>query len=205
MMTETNERSIYGLRVLKNSHKEIRRLRRQTGNASLHGNKFWMSASLLIDYLSEHQFRKGLKVLELGCGWGISGLYCASAFQSEVTALDADATVFPFLELHAELNGVSIRPWQARYESLTKAKLAQFDMIIASDICFWDELSKPLYNLIRRALSAGVERIIMADPGRPPFRNMAELCDEKIADVIYDNWSVPHPYNTSGLILDIGA
>ena len=46
--------------------------------------------------------------------------------------------------------------------------------VIGSDICFWDNLVKPLKLLVNRALENGTKRIVITDPGRPPFY---ELCD----------------------------
>ena len=198
----SNERDVFGLTVLKNNHASIRKLKREIGNATIHGNKFWQSASLLIDYLTVNPPKPQMRILEVGCGWGISGIYCAKRYQSHVTALDADDSVFPYLALHAALNNVEVSTMKARFEQVTSKQLAEYDMVIGSDICFWDEMAKPLFNLIRRAEKAGVERVVLTDPGRQPFRDMAERCLEHY-DAIYDNWSVPHPYNISGLILDI--
>lgn len=83
--------------------------------------------------------------------------------------------------------------------------LSKFDMVIGCDF-FWDELAKPLLNLSSRALKAGVKRVDMTDLGRPPFRIMAEEYMGKHNDTyecVYDNWSVPHYCNTSGLVIDI--
>ena len=85
---------------------------------------------------------------------------------------------------------------------MTEEMLGAFDIVIASDICFWDEMAQPLVELIDRCYQAGVQRVIMTDPGREPFRDVAEYCAEKYA-ALYDHWSVPHPYNQSGLVLDI--
>lgn len=206
-MTEAQElnsqsRDIFGLVVRKNSHKDIRRLKREIGVATIHGNKFWMSTSLLVDYLLVAPPQSAMKILEIGCGWGISGIYCAKHYAAEVTGLDADSSVLPYAQYHAELNGVSINTTALRYEELTVAMLQQYDMVIASDICFWDEMVDPLIDLIDRCYQAGVQRVVMTDPGRQPFRDMASYCAEKYA-ALYENWSVPHPYNTSGLVLDI--
>lgn len=201
-MTESHIRDVFGLRVLKNSHTDIRRLKREGGIATIHGNKFWQSTALMIDYLRTAPPKKNWRVLEIGCGWGISGIYCAKYFKSKVVGLDADDSVFPYMQLHAELNGVVVQNNRCRYEKVTKAMLSEYDMVIGSDICFWDEMTKPLFNLTNRAYAAGVKRVVMTDPGRPPFRNMADRCAEKFA-AVYDNWSVPSPYNTSGLVLDI--
>lgn len=200
---ETHSREYFGLTVLKNSHKEVRRIKQQVGNATIHGNKFWKSSCLMMDYLKANPPKKGSRILEIGCGWGISGIYCAKFYDARVTGLDADETVFPYMQLHASINNVEVDNVKLRYEKVTKAILGDFDMVIASDICFWDEMTKPLTNLIHRCYQAGVERVVMTDPGRQPFREMALVCSERY-DAIYDNWSVPAPYNTSGLVLDIG-
>jgi len=208
---ERHQRNVFGITVLKNSHADIRRIKRETGIATIHGNKFWNSTSLMIDYLSMFPPKQHWRILEIGCGWGISGIYCAKQFDAKVTALDADDSVFTYLQHHAQLNGVNITTLQCRYEKVTTAMLSKFDMVIGSDICFWDEMTGPLFNLTKRARKAGVQRVVMTDPGRPPFRTMAEKCMEyfvseqrsEYSDTVYDNWSVPHPYNTSGLVLDV--
>jgi predicted nicotinamide N-methyase len=202
-MTDAHQRDVFGVTVFKNTHPDIRRIKREVGSAAIHGNKYWHSSALMIDYLMQTPPQKNWRILEVGCGWGISGIYCAKNFKSEVTALDADDTVFNYLNYHAMLNGVTITTTKIRYEKVTIDMLSKFDMVIGSDICFWDEMSLLLFNLIQRAYRAGVKRVVMTDPGRPPFRTMADKCVEKF-DVVYDNWSVPHPYNTSGLVLDIG-
>ncbi len=201
-MTSTQQRDVFGITVLKNSHPDIRRIKRESGIATIHGNKFWNSTSLMIDYLMQTPPKKNWRILEVGCGWGISGIYCAKNFKAKVTSLDADDSVFTYLQHHAMLNGVNVTTTKNRYEKITVEMLSKFDMVIGSDICFWDEMTALLFNLVKRSHRAGVKRVVMTDPGRPPFRMMAEKCLEKF-DGIYDNWSVPHPYNTSGLVLDI--
>lgn len=201
-MNNPHSRSIHGLTVLKNSHPDIRRLRKSTGNATIHGNKFWKSTSLLIDYLSVQPPPVACRILEIGCGWGLGGIYCAKHYSAQVTSLDADKSVFAYLQHHAQMNQVQLETVTARYERVTRAMLSEFDMVIASDICFWDEMATTVFNLIRRAKGAGVGRIVMTDPGRQPFRDMAERCCQHF-DALYDNWVVPHPNNFSGLVLDV--
>ncbi len=201
-MIDTHSRDIFGIIVRKNSHRDIRRLKRAGGVASIHGNKYWHSTSLMLDYLQAFPPQDGCRILEIGCGWGISGIYCAKQHQAHVVALDADDAVFPYLHYHAALNGVAITTVKKRYDQVTKAMLADFDMVIASDICFWDEMTQPLTHLIHRCYQAGVSRVFMTDPGRQPFRHMAEVCAETY-DAVYEQWSVAHPHNMSGLILDI--
>ncbi len=195
-------REAFGLTILKNSHKDIRRLRQQTGAATIHGNKFWKSTFLLMDYLLETPPKKRLKVLEVGCGWGLGGIFCAKTFAARVTALDADASVFAFLQHHADINGVKVETWRSRYEKVTRAHLSEFDMLIGADICFWDSMVDPLYNLVRRAKQAGVGRVVLSDPGRPTFGKVAQRCIDKL-DADYQMWHVAAPHNTSGLVLEV--
>ncbi|WP_226702936.1 class I SAM-dependent methyltransferase [Microbulbifer elongatus] len=196
-------RQMFGLTVRKNAHPDMRRLRREAGDASLHGNKFWKSSCLTMDYLQKHPLKKGARVLDLGCGWGLGGIFCAKEFGAKVTSLDADPSVFPFAEYHAELNGVSINTWKCRYEKVTEAALTEFDAVIGTDICFWDKLEGLLYNLTRRALRAGVGRVMLVDPGRSPFRRLAERAEEKL-DAQYFEWQTQRPMKASGCIMLAG-
>lgn len=208
-----NERRAFGLRILKNSHPVIKRIQNAAGMPSIHGNKFWKSSLLLMDYLDTFPpeiSRKGgrkkrpIRILEIGCGWGLAGIYCAKNFGAEVTGLDADDTVFPYMMHHAELNGVEVETWQCRYEKIRKLDLEEFDLMIAADICFWDEMVDPLFKLVRRAHQAGGVRVVITDPGRPTFTEMAERCVAKL-DAALEPWATPHPHNASGWILDMPA
>ncbi|MEZ5503739.1 MAG: hypothetical protein R3E50_14165 [Halioglobus sp.] len=52
-------------------------------------------------------------------------------------------------------------------------------MLIAADICFWDELVDPVFNMVNRAVRAGVKHIIIADPERSTFLDMARRCEKR--------------------------
>ena len=83
--------------------------------------------------------------------------------------LDADAAVFPYLQLHAQRNGVHIATRHGTFADLTPAGLAVFDLIVGADICFWEELVDPLYQLVRRGVAAGSRKSSWRIPGRPPL------------------------------------
>ena len=210
MSKDFNQNNAFGLTILKNSHKDIRRIKRQNSITSLHGNKFWKSTLVLIDYLQEclpEQLEKKpknepLRVLEIGCGWGLAGIFCAKQYNAQVTSLDADSAVFPFLQHHAELNGVKITTIEKYFENITAQELSQYDLIIGADICFWDELVPIISDLFERALLAGVCKIVVTDPGRPTFREVGDYFYENY-NAIYSDWDVPSPHNVWGLILDI--
>ena len=183
-----------GIKALRASHPGVRRLKRQQrGHSSAHGNKVWRSSFVLMDYLTTYPPEQGSRVLDIGCGWGLTGLFLAKQYAAEVTGIDIDESVAPFLALQADINKCEME-FQARgFETLTGGELANYQTVIGTDICFWDELTQPLFDLLKLAISAGVERIIIADPGRPPFwdlvdRSVVALDAEVVTRRIYDPW-----------------
>jgi predicted nicotinamide N-methyase len=196
------EHRFRGVTMPTSSHPAIRRARRAGNCPSIHGNKLWKSSCLLIDYLHRNRPEQCAAVVDVGCGWGISGVWCAKTLGARVTSVDADPDVFPFLEETAKLNGVQTTPLVSRFEKITTRQLSGFDMLVAADICFWDELVKPVYNLVNRAVRAGIAKILIADPERPPFYQMAERCVERhCAEII--EWQTSTPIKASGAIMVI--
>ena len=187
-MTSSKPRTAHRFRNIvmpTSSHPAIRRVKRRDINPSIHGNKLWKSSCLLIDYLKKNPSEHCQSVVDVGCGWGISGIWCAKTLGADVTSVDADSNVFPYLNTVAEINGVKTSPLVARFEQLSVEQLSSFDMLLAADICFWDELAKPVSELVDRAVEAGVKRILIADPERAPFFVMAEHCiKQHCAEVI---------------------
>jgi predicted nicotinamide N-methyase len=196
------ERRFRGIIMPTGSHPDIRRVKRKGDYPSIHGNKLWKSSCLLIDYLNKHRPEHAGAVIDVGCGWGASGIWCAKKLGSDVTSMDADPAVFPFLNVSAQLNGVTTTQLVSRFEKLTTRQLSQFDMLIATDICFWDELVDPVYKMVNRAVKAGVKHILIADPERPTFHEMAARCVEKhCADVV--EWQTSSPIRAQGAIMII--
>lgn len=168
------------LRVLKPAHKEIKRLKAEAHYPSIHGHKVWNSSFLVMDYLSRKKPTAGSTLMDLGCGWGLLGIYAVKKLDLKVIAVDADKDVFPYLRLHADINGVDgIETRKGRFEKLKKADFAGIDTVVGADICFWDKLAPVLYKMMRRAIKAGVQKIIIADPGRDPFYQLVEMCEEE--------------------------
>lgn len=195
-------RQAYGVTFLGSQHKALRKLKQRGDQPSIHGNKFWGSTYLLIDYLSNHPLATDSRVLELGCGWGAAGIYCAKNFAAQVTAIDADPAVFPYLDLHADINDVNISTKACYFEDLNAEHFADIDVIIGADICFWDELTETLKNLIDTAIDAGVKKIILSDPERSPFLALAEDCiEEYFAEL--QPYTVDEPRRSSGCLLII--
>lgn len=202
-MSKSTPRTSYrfrGVTMPTSSHPAMLKLRREGIRPTIHGNKLWKSSRLLIDYLNKRQPEHCKKVIDVGCGWGASGIWCAKKLGSKVTSVDADPDVFPFLKASAQLNGVTTKPLVARFEELTVKKLSKFDMLIAADICFWDELVDPVYNLVNRAVKAGVKHIIIADPERSTFFDMARRCEKRhCAEVL--EWETKSPIKARGALM----
>jgi predicted nicotinamide N-methyase len=74
--------------------------------------------------------------------------------------------------------------------------------MMGADICFWEELAIKLEALFRKALSNGMKRIVLADPGRQPFLDLAERCKD-FARVDLREWYVRDPDDYDGYILDL--
>ena len=196
------ERHAFGLTVLQPSHPEIRRLQHDAPRPSLHGHKVWPTSFILLDYLHQRGVAPQARVLELGCGWGLVGIACAKTFQAQVTGLDADAAVFPYLQLHAQRHGVHIATRCGTFADLTPQELATFDLIMGADICFWEDLVDPLYQMIRHGVAGGVAEILIADPGRPPFDELCARCVQQ-GDAEVLPWTMTTPVAEAGQILRV--
>lgn len=200
MAPARTEYRFHGVRMLTSSHPDIRRVKRSDAQPSIHGNKLWKSSFLLIDYLKKNPPQHARTAMDVGCGWGMSGIYCAKALDSQVSSVDADKDVFPYLRANAAANGVSVNTLQSRFERISSRQLQQIDLLVAADICFWDELVNPVYNLVKRAVNAGVKKIIIADPERSPFFEMAHRCEEKFCAEILP-WATRRPVNARGALM----
>lgn len=200
--TRVTERKFRGVTLPTAGHKVIRRVKRDGHEPSIHGTKLWRSSFLIMDYLHKNPPGAADNVLDAGCGWGITGIWCARKFGASVVSLDADPAVFPYLNAVAELNKVTTTPMVRRFEQLKKSQLASFDLLVAADVCFWDELVKPVGKLIDRAIDAGVGQIVIADPERPTFHEMAEKAISRHGgDLIH--WSIKGKLKATGALLVI--
>lgn len=192
----------YGIFALYARHQEIRKLKR-SHPPTYHGFRVWPSCWLLMDFLMHRGIPWESRVLDVGCGWGLGGIYCAKNHHATVTGIDIDPEVFPYLRLHARINHVEIQTMVKRLEKITIGQLETFDILIGSDICFWDSMVESLTGLINRALEAGVQSVFITDPGRSTFRLLADYFVKNRKGKIW-NWTINIPQEVSGQILRIG-
>ncbi|MBQ0752827.1 MAG: methyltransferase [Gammaproteobacteria bacterium] len=168
-----------GLKVLSPAHKEVKRLKKDAHLPSIHGDKVWNSSFLVMDYLARNKPPKTSTMMDLGCGWGLLGIYASNKLVKRVVAVDADADVFPYLALHQEINGAkNIDTLVRRFEKLKKSDFDGVHTIAGADICFWDALAPVLHKMIKKAIKAGAKRVIIADPGRDPFYELVAMCEK---------------------------
>jgi len=196
------ERKYRGVVMPTASHKAIRAVKRAGHEPSIHGTKLWRSSFLIMDYLHKNPPEKVSTVLDAGCGWGITGIWFAKRFGSQVISMDADPDVFPYLDAVAALNKVSTTPLVDRFEKLKRKQLAPVDLLVAADICFWDDLVKPVGKMIDKAIDAGVGQIVMADPERPTFHEMAQKAVRRHGGEVI-NWSLKGKLKATGALLVI--
>lgn len=199
-MSEIKE--VHGIYVLKKNSPTLANLRSALPEPSIHGYKVWSSSFLIMDYLKQEPFSNGANVIDIGCGWGMLGIFCAKAFKAKVTGVDADEWVFPYLRVHAAMNSVKIKTLTCRYEEIKPSLLAKQEAMFGGDICFWDELVGPLFDLIGKALANGVSYIIVADPGRSPFMKLAKKCKKEYGAKLVPR-QISQPRSDSGYLLVI--
>ena len=186
-----NTRKAFGIEVARPSHPHMRQLKEHHAPTE-HGFKLWNSTWILLDFLAGLDWPPQARVLDVGCGWGLAGIYCARQHGAWVTAADLDPQVFPYLAFHAQLNGVDVQPIEMSFDQLQADLLISLDLLIGADICFNAALVEPLYALLERAVEEGVERIAVADPGRHAFLRVAERCIHQLGAHL-QTWETTEP------------
>jgi hypothetical protein len=77
-------------------------------------------------------------------------------------------------------------------------------LLIGADICFWDAMVDPLKRFISRALAEGVGTVVIADPGRSSFYDLANFfAEDKRGEIL--SWTAEHPGPVQGKILRISS
>ena len=82
--------------------------------------------------------------------------------------------------------------------------LEGIDLLLGADICFWEDMTRPLLNLIKRAQRAGVKEILISDPVRSPFEELCEHFSNKGQGEVLD-WTASEPREILGQILRVSG
>lgn len=167
----------HNINILTPDNPKALALEKKQYSPVIHGDKVWSSTYVLMDYLLDNPPPQNSRFMDVGCGWGLLSAFAAKELNLEVLAVDADPNVLPYALLHAEINNTHIQPLELEFDDVEAHHLAGVHTLVGVDICFWDKLQPSLYNLVQRALEAGVEQIIVADPGRGPFHDLSDRCE----------------------------
>jgi predicted nicotinamide N-methyase len=104
--------------------------------------ELWPAASALAEALPDVA---NLRVVELGCGLGVTSLV-AAARGADVTATDWAADAIELLRVNAERNGIvlraEVRDWQEPWDE-------RFDLALASDVLYERRNVEPLLDRLR--------------------------------------------------------
>ncbi|MBN2527927.1 MAG: class I SAM-dependent methyltransferase [Deltaproteobacteria bacterium] len=184
------QKQIHNMTYYTGAHPEIRNLFRNGNRPSEFGAKVWPTSLRTIDFLAQHEshatiFKKGCRVLEIGCGWGLIGVYLACAHSCDVTCSDLDPLVLPVVQLHARRNGVKVRTVQYSFKQLSESFLKQFDVIIGAEVCYSEDVANELTQLLQRAFRASVSHMIVVDPGRPDFDDFHQFCQSRFSTELF--------------------
>jgi predicted nicotinamide N-methyase len=193
----------HGIALLRAADPRVRRIRRSLPKASAHGNKIWRSSLAIMDYCIDNPLPTRSRVLDIGCGWGAVAVHLAKHFDADVTALDIDPRVEPLVKLHCDINNCDVNFSTRDLATLNSDEINSYHAIIGADICFWDAIVEPLFNMIARSSGPKPPTILIADPGRPPFWELAERCVEEFdAEIISRNSYTPRRTQTFFLRLE---
>jgi predicted nicotinamide N-methyase len=155
-----------------------------------------------MDYLKKQGLPERPRIVEVGCGWGLAGIFCAKNFDAKVTSVDRDPDVFPYLHLHAQVNRVGLRTLRKTFGGLERKHLQGMDVLMGADICYWDSMVLPLKRLVGKAVREKVPLTVIADPGRSPFETLARYCEKRWGGEVLD-WTAHRPRTFHGRILRV--
>lgn len=130
-----------------------------------YGLLLWESAVALADMIATHAPELSRKrILELGCGVGLSGLV-AQSLGGQVAQTDHEPRALRLSAENATANRVrGIAQFQADWRDWTHD--ARYDLILGADIVYERAVHPLLSAIFAKNLAPGGE-IWLADPGRP--------------------------------------
>lgn len=123
----------------------------------------WASGRVLANFMMDFDLQ-GKRVLELGCGTGLTSLLLNKQ-QQDITATDHHPDVEAWLERNAALNGDPSIPFQQASWKDGESALGLFDLIIGSDVLYEDDNVLPLVKFIEAHVRPACE-VVIVDPCR---------------------------------------
>ena len=123
----------------------------------------WPAGIALAREMSEFAWA-GLKILEVGCGIGLSSLVL-QRLGADITASDHHPLAEEFLRFNSDLNGLAPIKFHNAPWAGPNPLLGRFDLIVGSDLLY--ERGHPvLLSAFLACHTEAAARVILADPGR---------------------------------------
>ena len=136
------------------------RLHTLVGQSTVLGGKLWASAQLLVTHILAHEDLAGATVLELGAGAGLAGLAALHLGAASVTVSDTPA-VPELLALLAKNAAANPQPGTGAVAHVSPldwtddGRCGAFDVVLASDVLYHEELAQPLARTVAAHLKPG--------------------------------------------------
>ncbi|MCC7634624.1 class I SAM-dependent methyltransferase [Stenotrophomonas rhizophila] len=123
----------------------------------------WPAGRVLAETMSTYQVA-GKRILELGCGLGLSSLVLARR-GADVVASDHHPLAESFLAYNAGLNDLPAIHYRDLPWELPDASLGRFDLIIGSDVLYERGHALQIATMMERHARPSAE-LLLTDPGR---------------------------------------
>lgn len=123
----------------------------------------WPSGRVLAEAMSSFDIR-GKRILELGCGLGLSSLVLAQR-GADVVASDHHPLAESFLAYNAGLNDLPAVTYRDLPWAVPDDTLGRFDLIIGSDILYERDHAAQIAAVMQRHAHPDAE-LLVTDPGR---------------------------------------
>ena len=131
--------------------------------------KVW-PASLILGRFARRLDPQGKKLLEIGAGCGACGLIAARYGLARVLLSDINEDALLFAQANVIKNGLEKTVEVCRVDICTTRLEERFDLILASELLYREELHRPLLKFLPRHLEAGGKAVFCADLARDQKR-----------------------------------
>lgn len=145
--------------------------------------EIWPSGVALASViLREPELVRGLPVLELGCGIGITAAAAMRA-GARLTATDYSPHSLRFTELTCLTFGESMPAtrqlnWRAVDADLLQENGSRWPVVLAADVLYEERDIEPVLDVFERIISDD-GMVLLAEPGRRPSKRAVELARER--------------------------
>lgn len=144
--------------------------------------KLWPSSLLLAMYMRRIAPGPDERVLEIGAGLGVAGLFAAKrGFSVDITDIAPEALLFA--RINALRNGlgdtVRVRSWDFSKEAPSESRSERFNRILGSEVLYRETLFEPLLLFFRTHLQSSptAEILLAANAGRRSVKFFAAAKD----------------------------